>query len=89
MHFGACQSLICNGMDSLREMNQKITQGEALERSNVEFNMLEDYINNPERQVSEAEKLGACVPAVIDARQIQVPPCAPTCVHFPALDPSQ
>lgn len=36
-------------------------QGEALERGQVDFNMLEDYINNPERQVSEAEKLGACV----------------------------
>lgn len=43
------------------EATEGMVQGEALERGQVDFNMLEDYINNPERQVSEAEKLGACV----------------------------
>ena len=56
--------LLWNSLGLTGGDESKITQGEALERSNVEFNMLEDYINNPERQVTEAEKLGACVPAV-------------------------
>ena len=34
-------------------------QGEALERGDVDFQMLDDYVNNPERQVTEAEKLAS------------------------------